>query len=99
MEPRVKSIFRWCTWPFGRGARSARALGLGWSGRHIRPDNQSLEEPMQHESSISGTWRALSDESARAIEKAGRAVVAVHARRRIPASGVHWRPGIVVTAD
>src|SRR5216117_775475 len=54
---------------------------------------------MQHQSSDSGTWRALSDESARAIEKAGRAVVAVHARRRIPSSGVHWRPGIIVTAD
>lgn len=53
---------------------------------------------MQHESSVSSTWRALSHESASAIEKAGRAVVAVHARRRIPASGVHWRPGIVVTA-
>jgi S1-C subfamily serine protease len=54
---------------------------------------------MQHELSVSGTWRALSDESAAAVEKAGRSVVAVHARRRIPASGVHWRPGIVVTAD
>jgi S1-C subfamily serine protease len=52
---------------------------------------------MQHESSISSTWRALSHESASAIEKVGRSVVAVHARRRIPASGVHWRPGIVVT--
>jgi S1-C subfamily serine protease len=64
----------------------------GWT---IKP----WREPMQHESSVSGTWRALSNESASAIEKAGRAVVAVHARRRIPASGVHWRPGIVVTAD
>jgi serine protease DegQ len=54
---------------------------------------------MQHESSVSGVWQALSRESAAAIEKAGRAVVAVHARRRIPASGVHWRPGIVVTAE
>ena len=54
---------------------------------------------MQHESSVSGTWRALSNESASAIEKAACAVVAVHARRRIPSSGVHWRPGIVVTAD
>jgi serine protease DegQ len=54
---------------------------------------------MQHELSVSSTWQALSNESAAAIEKAGRAVVAVHARRRIPASGVHWRPGIVVTAD
>jgi len=54
---------------------------------------------MQHESSVSGTWRALSSEFAGAIEKAGRAVVAVHGRRRIPSSGVHWRPGILVTAD
>ena len=54
---------------------------------------------MQNESSVSGTWRALSSESASAIEKVGATVVAVHARRRIPASGVHWRPGIVVTAD
>ena len=53
---------------------------------------------MLHESSVSSTWRALSHESASVIEKAGGAVVAVHARRRIPASGVHWRPGIVVTA-
>src|SRR5262245_57910784 len=60
---------------------------------------KTSEEPMQNESSISGTWRALSHESASVIEKAGAAVVAIHARRRIPASGVHWRPGIVVTAD
>ena len=39
---------------------------------------------MQHESSVSSTWRALSHESASVIEKAGSAVVAVHARRRIP---------------
>ena len=44
-----------------------------------------------------GIWRALSTESAAAIEKGARGVVAVHARRRIPASGVHWRAGIVVT--
>jgi len=50
------------------------------SGRDARLDNQTLEEPMQNESSVSGTWRALSNESASAIEKAGRAVVAVHAR-------------------
>jgi S1-C subfamily serine protease len=54
---------------------------------------------MQNESSVSGTWRALSSAAASAIEKGGAAVVAVHARRRIPASGVHWRPGIVVTAE
>lgn len=54
---------------------------------------------MQHESPVSSTWRTLSSESVNAIEKAGHAVVAVHAGRRIPASGVYWRHGIVVTAD
>ena len=49
----------------------------------------------------SGTkiWQALSNEAASAIEKAGHAVVAVQGRRRIPSSGVHWREGIVVTAN
>ena len=54
---------------------------------------------MPQESSVFSTWQALSNQAADAIEKAGRPVVAVHARRRIPASGVHWRPGIVVTAS
>lgn len=54
---------------------------------------------MQQESSVSSIWRALSREMANALGKAGRAVVAVEARRRIPASGVHWRAGIIVTAD
>jgi serine protease DegQ len=54
---------------------------------------------MQQESSFSNMWRALSNDSAGAIEKAGAAIVAVQAGRRIPASGIHWRPGIIVTAD
>jgi len=45
------------------------------------------------------TLVSLSDDLARAVELAGRAVVAVNARRRLPSSGVHWRPGIIVTAD
>jgi S1-C subfamily serine protease len=42
---------------------------------------------------------ALSEELASAVEKAGRAVLAVHARPRLPSTGVHWRPGLVVTAN
>jgi len=34
-----------------------------------------------------------------AVERAGRAVVAIHARRRIPSSGIAWRPGVIVTAN
>ncbi|HYK89413.1 MAG TPA: S1C family serine protease [Acidobacteriota bacterium] len=54
---------------------------------------------MQHDSTMTSTWQTLSIESANIIEKVGRVVVAVYGRRRIPSSGVQWRPGIVVTAD
>jgi len=42
---------------------------------------------------------ALSQELAAAVERAGRAVAAVHARTRFSSSGVFWRPGIIVTAE
>src|SRR5687767_12223715 len=42
---------------------------------------------------------ALSDDLAAAVERAGRSVVAIHARRRIPSSGILWRPGVVVAAN
>src|SRR5436853_4739781 len=45
---------------------------------------------------MSTVLQSLSTELADAVESAGRAVVAIHARRRIPASGVHWRPGVIV---
>src|SRR3989442_3985864 len=43
--------------------------------------------------------QSLSTELADAVQSAGGAVVAIHARRRIPASGVHWRPGVVVATN
>ena len=46
-----------------------------------------------------GTLVALSNELADAVERAGRWTVAIHARRRIPSSGVVWRPGVVVAAS
>src|SRR5438477_463884 len=42
---------------------------------------------------------SLSNELATAVEVGGRAVVAIHARRRIPASGVHWRQGVIVATN
>lgn len=41
---------------------------------------------------------SLSNDLAAAVERAAPAVVAVHARR-LPSTGIHWRPGIVVTAE
>ena len=41
----------------------------------------------------------LSNDLAGAVERAGRGVVAVNGRHRVPSSGVHWRQGVIVTAD
>jgi S1-C subfamily serine protease len=50
-------------------------------------------------SEASGALLALSNDLAGAIERAGRVVVGVNARPRVPSSGVHWRQGVIVTAD
>lgn len=42
---------------------------------------------------------SLSNDLAGAVEHAAPAIVAVHARRRLPSTGIHWRPGVIVTAD
>src|SRR2546426_430179 len=55
--------------------------------------------PPVTEVTMSTVLQSLSTELADAVESAGRAVVAIHARRRIPASGVHWRPGVVVATN
>ena len=39
----------------------------------------------------------ISNEFASAAEKAGNSVVAVHARRWMPASGIEWKKGVIVT--
>jgi len=41
----------------------------------------------------------LSDDLSNAVETAARSVVTVHGGRRFGASGVLWRPGVVVTTD
>ena len=45
------------------------------------------------------TLLSLSNDLATAVERTAGVVVAVHARPRLPSTGVHWRPGIVVTAE
>jgi len=41
----------------------------------------------------------LSNELAKLAQEASPSVVAVHGRQRYSSSGVHWRPGVVVTAE
>jgi S1-C subfamily serine protease len=48
--------------------------------------------------STSGLLASLSDDLAAAVEHVGRSVVAVHGRRRFPASGLAWAPDQVLTA-
>jgi serine protease Do len=42
--------------------------------------------------------QAVSDQMAHIAERVGATVVGVHARRRIPSSGIVWAPGVVVTS-
>jgi S1-C subfamily serine protease len=46
-----------------------------------------------------GALLGLSNDLAGAVERAGSSTVAVSARQHVPSSGVHWRPGVIVTAD
>jgi S1-C subfamily serine protease len=46
-----------------------------------------------------GTLAGLSNDLADSVAKVSRSVVAIHARRRIPSSGVIWGPGTVVSAS
>jgi serine protease Do len=39
------------------------------------------------------------DRIAALVDGAAPSIVAVHAGRRWPISGIHWRPGIIVTAE
>lgn len=41
----------------------------------------------------------LSAQLAGAVEAASTSVVAIHARRRIPSSGIVWRKGVIVSAS
>ena len=45
------------------------------------------------------TLAALSSQLSAAVEQIGGHVVAIHARRRIPSSGVIWRDGVIVSAS
>jgi len=48
---------------------------------------------------MANEWADLSNDFAVGVERAGRSVVAVHARPRFSSSGVIWRAGVIVTAQ
>ena len=43
--------------------------------------------------------QSLSNDLTSTAAKVGASIVAIHARRRIPSSGVVWKPGVIVTAS
>src|SRR5258707_14422137 len=49
--------------------------------------------------STRGVLASLSTDLASAVQRAGRSVVAVHGRRRFPASGLAWSADQVLTAS
>ena len=45
------------------------------------------------------TLADLSSQLTAAVENAAQSIVSIHARRRIPSSGVVWREGVIVSAS
>jgi len=45
------------------------------------------------------TLLSLSNDLAGAVERTAPAIVTVHGRRRLPSTGLHWRSGVIVTAN
>jgi S1-C subfamily serine protease len=54
---------------------------------------------MTESTETAGALLSLSNSLADAVERVGGSVVAVDGRHRTPSSGVHWRQGVIVTAD
>jgi S1-C subfamily serine protease len=50
-------------------------------------------------STANQVWEAISSHTSTLVEQTGKAIVAVDAGHRVVASGVHWKPGIIVTAS
>lgn len=48
---------------------------------------------------MANPFTALSEHVTAMVAAAGKSVVAIHARHRFASSGVHWAPGIIVTAE
>ena len=42
---------------------------------------------------------AFSDQAAQLVERTGSSIVAVHGGGRRSSSGIHWRSGVIVTAE
>src|SRR5215212_1964222 len=62
--------------------------------KHSRQGRMSPQK-----SGNTSTLSELSSQLSLAVDTAGKSIVAIHARRRIPSSGIVWRDGIIVSAS
>src|SRR3989475_7194766 len=74
-------------------ADGAPSRTLAWFERQL---NSRKAEPVTDDRT---TLAMLSEQLADAVATAGAALVAVHARPRLPSTGVHWKDGVVVTTE
>src|SRR5260370_2992356 len=74
-------------------ADGAPSWTLAWFERLL---NSRKAEPVTNDRT---TLAMLSEQLADAAATAGAALVAVHARPRLPSTGVHWTDGVVVTTE
>src|SRR6266704_2011898 len=77
----------------GQTADGAPSRTLAWFERQL---NSRKAEPVTDDRT---TLAMLSEQLADAVATAGAALVAVHARPRLPSTGVHWKDGVVVTTE
>ncbi|HET9730255.1 MAG TPA: trypsin-like peptidase domain-containing protein [Acidimicrobiia bacterium] len=61
----------------------------------MSPSSSPADRPSRNPSAL----RAVSDDLAAAVERASRSVVAIHARPRIPATGIYWRDDVILAAS
>src|SRR5439155_22596201 len=93
--------------PWTAGRRPSERPSHSGDSRPCRPPacwGRREEEPARDKIQHDGRNRmtvllSLSNDLAAAVEGVSRSIVAVHARPRMPSTGIHWRPGIIVTAD
>src|SRR6185436_19586546 len=57
------------------------------------------ERAVSRRKELMTTAMDLSNAMAGAVERAAASIVAVHGRPRLPSTGVHWRAGLIVTAN
>ena len=65
----------------------------------VRCGVDGLARIMEPEEFMQNQLSQLSDELAGVVERAGKSVVAIYGGGRVPSSGVHWKSGVIVTAE